>query len=49
MSGTGKELLLFVILKKKRWKDNRFIIESKLGDCISLNENSLTDIKLYIE
>ena len=36
----GQQLLLFVILKDKNWKNNQFILELEPSNYISLNKNS---------
>ena len=41
----GEHLLLFVILKGKKQKDDQFTIKLNPGDRISLSENGQTDNK----
>lgn len=45
----GQRLLLFVILKSKKWKDDSYIPELEPVDRISLSENGRTDNKLCME
>ncbi len=46
---TGQCLLLFVILKSKKWKYDLYTQELEPGDRISLSENGWTDNKLRME
>ena len=40
ISITGHRLLLFVILKGKKWKNNQYFKDMKRTSCISLSKNS---------
>lgn len=46
---SGCQLLLFIILKGKKWKNDWYPSDMKRIACISLNENGQTDNKLYLE
>lgn len=46
---TGHQLLLFVILKDKRWKNDWYPSNMEKDTCISLSENGWTNNKLYME
>ena len=46
---TECRLLLFVIVKGKKWKNDWYLSDMEQGACISLSENGGTDNKLCIE
>lgn len=46
---TSYQLLLFIILKDKRWKNDQYLNNRKKDAYILLSENSWTNIKLYMK
>ena len=46
---TGQQLLLFVILKGKKWKDDYFIPKLEPGDHILLSKNGWIDYNLCMK